>query len=171
MTSQEAPQLHPAVADALTRHGLEHRVVACPADLADTAEFCEHFGIALEQAANTILVTSKKADPPSYALCVVLGTTRLDVNSAVRRRMGVKRASFADADTTTELTGMLIGGVTAVGIDSLPIYVDAAVLAQEEVVMGGGNRTSKIFLDPGELVKLPRVEIVEDLALPRAHAH
>jgi prolyl-tRNA editing enzyme YbaK/EbsC (Cys-tRNA(Pro) deacylase) len=155
------------VADALERHGVRHEVLECSPELADTAAFCEHYGFTLEEAANTIVVTSKKVDPPSYAVCVVLGTTRLDVNRAVRGLLGVKRASFADAETTTAVTGMLIGGVTVPGIEGLPVYVDRAVLDAERVVMGGGNRSSKIVLAPAELLKLPGVRVVDGLATPR----
>ncbi|WP_457973603.1 YbaK/EbsC family protein [Arthrobacter sp. D1-17] len=155
------------VADALKLHDVRHEVLECSPDLADTAAFCEHYGFTLEEAANTILVASKKIEPPTYAVCVVLGTTRLDVNRTVRSLLDVKRASFADAETTTLLTGMLVGGVTAPGIDGLPIYVDSAVMKADRVVMGGGNRSSKIVLAPAELLKLPGVEIVDGLAAPR----
>jgi prolyl-tRNA editing enzyme YbaK/EbsC (Cys-tRNA(Pro) deacylase) len=156
--------LLPAVAKALAAHGVAHEVLECSPDLADTAEFCAHYGFSLEQAANTILVASKKVEPPRYAVCVVLGTTRLDVNRSVRALLDVKRASFADAGTTTALTGMLVGGVTVPGIVGLPVYVDQAVMDVPRVVMGGGNRSSKIVLDPAELLKLPGVEVVDGLA-------
>lgn len=142
-------------------------MLACDPSLADTAAFCEHYGFPLESAANTILVASKKVEPPKYAVCVVLGTTALDVNHTVRELLGVKRISFADADTTTALTGMLIGGVTAFGIDDLPTYIDAAVMHQSRVVMGGGNRSSKLVLDPAELLKLPAAAVIDGLAKPR----
>ncbi len=159
-------ELLPVVAEAVARHGLEVEVLACDPELADTAAFCDHYGYALDDAANTIIVTSKKVDPPMRAVCVVLGTTRLDVNRVCRERLGVKRISFADADTTAELTGMEIGGVTAPGIEGLPLWIDAAVLGRERVVMGGGNRTSKLVLDPRELLGLPGAEVVEGLANP-----
>ena len=160
----------PAVADSLAAHAIRHEVLACSPDLADTAEFCEHYGFTLNEAANTILVTSRKVDPPRYAVCVVLGTTRLDVNRRVRGLLEVKRASFADAGTTTAVTGMLVGGVTAPGIQGLPIYVDRAVIDAPRVVMGGGNRSSKIVLAPAELLKLPGVEVVDGLATPAVAA-
>ena len=164
--------LDPLVLRALHRDGIAFEALACDPDLADTAAFCAHYGFAMEQAANTILVASKKVDPPRYAVCVVLGTTRLDVNRSVSGLLEVKRLSFADAETTERLTGMTIGGVTAFGIAEFgaidpPVYVDSAVMAQERVVMGGGNRSSKLLLDPRELQKVPSVRVVEGLA----HAH
>lgn len=155
------------VRQSLLGSGVVFEVLACDPELADTAAFCEHYGFELEQAANTILVASKKVDPPRYAACVVLGTTRLDVNRKVSELLGVKRLSFADAEVTRQLTAMMIGGVTAFGIDNLPIYVDAEVMRQEQVVMGGGNRSSKLLLDPRELAKLPNVQVIDDLAVPR----
>ena len=155
------------VEQSLLKHEVICDVLQCDPALADTAAFCEHYGFTLEQAANTILVASKKADPPKYAVCVLLGTTRLDVNRKVSELLEVKRLSFAGAAVTQELAGMMIGGVTAFGIDDLPIYVDAAVMRQERVVMGGGNRSSKLLLAPAELLKLPNVHVVPDLAFPR----
>lgn len=159
--------LHPAVAKALADHGLSYEVLACPPELADTAEFSAHYGFSLDEAANAILVASRKVEPPVHALCVVLGSTRLDVNHAVRDLLGVRRVSFADAETTVAVTGMEIGGVTAPGVETVPIHVDSAVMDRPRVVMGGGNRTSKLLLDPAELRKLPGVMVVAGLALPR----
>jgi len=160
-------QLLPRVEDALAQYAITYTTLECAPELADTAAFCEHYQFSLDQAANTILVASRKAEPTKYAVCIVLGTTRLDVNQKVCALLGVKRASFADADTTVQRTGMLIGGVTAIGITDLPVYVDSAVMQRREVVMGGGNRSSKLLLDPHELLKLPNVEVVDGLARSR----
>lgn len=160
-------KLLPRVEDTLAQYEMTYTILDCTPELADTAVFCEHYHVPLDQAANTILVASRKVEPTKYAVCIVLGTTRLDVNRKVCELLGVKRASFADADMTVEQTGMLIGGVTAIGIADLPIYVDSAVMRQPHVVMGGGNRSSKLLLDPHELLKLPHVAVVEGLAIPR----
>ena len=98
---------------------------------------------------------------------MVLATTRLDVNGVVRRRLGTKKASFASADETRELTGMMIGGVTPFALPSdLPIWVDAHVMERKEVIVGGGSRSLKIRLAPEMFRRLPNVEIVDGLASP-----
>jgi prolyl-tRNA editing enzyme YbaK/EbsC (Cys-tRNA(Pro) deacylase) len=91
----------------------------------------------------------------------------LDVNQKVCELLGVKKASFADADMTAARTGMMIGGVTAIGVTDIPIYIDSAVMQRREVVMGGGNRISKLLLDPQELMKLPNVSVIGGLAKAR----
>jgi prolyl-tRNA editing enzyme YbaK/EbsC (Cys-tRNA(Pro) deacylase) len=155
------------VAGTIAKHSLAVEEVACDPDFADTAAFNEKYGFKPEQGANTILVVSKKVEPAKYAVCVVLASTRLDVNKKVTELLGVKKASFADGETTKQLTGMQIGGVVAVGApEGLPIFIDAAVIGQPKIIMGGGNRTSKILLDPQELLKLPGAQVVENLAKP-----
>jgi len=160
-------KLHPLVEEAVTQYDIAHQVLPCLPELADTAAFCEHYGFSLDQSANTILVASRKVEPTRYAVCVVLGTTRLDVNQKVCELLGVKKASFADADMTVARTGMMIGGVTAIGVTDIPIYIDGAVMQRREVVMGGGNRISKLLLDPQELMKLPNVSVIDALAKAR----
>jgi len=149
---------------ALDVLGLEYKILACDPELADTTQFCEAYNFQLDQSANAIIVASKGEDP-YYCCCLVLATTRLDVNKTVCTLLGVRKASFASADQTRELTGMEIGGVTPFGIpENLPIYVDAAVMEQQEVVIGGGNRSSKIILNPQEFTKVPNLQVIEGLA-------
>jgi prolyl-tRNA editing enzyme YbaK/EbsC (Cys-tRNA(Pro) deacylase) len=153
--------------DALERslhgHG-EYELFACDPALADTAAFCAAYGFALEDSANTIVVVGK-SDPPVYAACVVLATHRLDVNRVVKQRLGTRKASFASPDETRELTSMAIGGVTAFGLPGgLPLWVDAAVMDRNRIVLGGGSRSWKVIAPPSILLSLPNVEIVEGLA-------
>lgn len=143
-------------------------IFPCDPALADTAAFCAAYGFAPEDSANTILVIGK-SNPPTYVACVVLATTRLDVNRAVKQRLGV-RASFASAEDTRRLTGMEIGGVTVFGLPhDLPIWVDARVMERDRIVLGGGSRSRKVLASPAILRALPGVEIVEGLAteMPR----
>jgi prolyl-tRNA editing enzyme YbaK/EbsC (Cys-tRNA(Pro) deacylase) len=157
---------HADVVAALDARGVEYEVMECDPDFADTAAFCEKYGISPDESANTILVVGK-SEPRRYVACVVLATTRLDVNGMVRQRLGVKKASFASAEETRDLTGMLIGGVTPIALpDGIPVWVDAAVTKPASVVLGGGDRSTKLRMSPGALASLPGVEIVEDLAKP-----
>jgi prolyl-tRNA editing enzyme YbaK/EbsC (Cys-tRNA(Pro) deacylase) len=144
---------------------VEHEIVPCDPALADTAAFCEAYGYSPDESANTILVVGK-SDPPRYVACVVLATTRLDVNRAVRTRLGVKKASFADPEQTKAITGMLIGGVTALGLpEDLPIWVDARVVERPRIILGGGSRSCKVVGPPDVLLPQPAVEVVPDLAI------
>ncbi len=146
---------HADVVAALDARGVDYEVMECDPDFADTAAFCEKYGISPDESANTILVVGK-SEPRRYVACVVLATTRLDVNGIVRQRLGVKKASFASADETRDMTGMLIGGVTPIALpDGVPIWVDAAVMKPASIVLGGGDRSTKLRMTPAALVSLP----------------
>jgi prolyl-tRNA editing enzyme YbaK/EbsC (Cys-tRNA(Pro) deacylase) len=151
----------------LRRLGADHEIVPCDPALADTAAFCEAYGYSPDDSANTIIVVGKGETPRPVA-CVVLASTRLDVNGLVRKRLEVRKASFASADETMELTGMEIGGVTAFALPSgLPIWVDAAVMGRERIILGGGSRSIKILTPPSTLTKLDDVTVIDDLARAR----
>ncbi len=152
------------VRQQLASLGGEYEIIPCDPELADTAAFCAAYGYPLEDSANTILVIGR-ADPPRYAACVVLASTRLDVNRTVRQRLGVRRASFAAAEVTGAVTGMMIGGVTVFGLpETLPIWVDARVMQRERIVLGGGSRSCKVLAPPAILLRLPNVDVVQGLA-------
>ena len=154
------------VVDHLEALEASSELVEIDPSLADTASFCEHYGYPLDVSANAILVASRRP-AGVHAVGVVLATNRLDVNKTLCRLMGVKRASFAPADLTRELTGMEIGGVTPFGLPKpLTIYVDAAIVALDRAVVGGGTRSMKIDLDPEVFTRRPGVEVIEGLANP-----
>ena len=152
------------VTASLDALGLLYEVMTIDPDFADTAKFCERYGIPLENSANTIIVASKK-EPKQYCACVVKATTRLDVNHAVRKLMNVSKLSFATAEETRALTGMMIGGVTIFALPpDLPVYVDERLMALDWVILGGGSRSTKIKTSPEVFRRLPNTTIVPNLA-------
>src|SRR3954454_14265096 len=152
------------VREQLDRLGEDYEIFPCDPALADTAAFCAAYGFQPEDSANTILVIGK-SEPPVYAACVVLATTRLDVNKTVRQRLGTRKASFAPSEETRAITGMEIGGVTVFGLPpDLPIWIDARVMARERIVLGGGSRSSKVIAPPAILLKLPNAAVIDGLA-------
>jgi prolyl-tRNA editing enzyme YbaK/EbsC (Cys-tRNA(Pro) deacylase) len=143
--------------------GVVYEIIPCDPALADTAQFCEAYGYPLEDSANTIVVAGK-SDPAVYAACVVLATTRLDVNRVVKKRLGVRKASFANSRDTEQLTGMSIGGVTPFGLPSdLPLWVDGRVMTRDRIILGGGSRDRKVLAPPSILTAVGAV-VVEGLA-------
>jgi len=160
----EIEEIELGVRAALLKLTETFEVLPCDPELADTAAFCAHYGIDPAESGNTILVATKK-EPKTYAACLVLATTRLDVNHAVRRLLGGQKLSFASGEETRALTGMMMGGVTVFGLPpEIPVFIDSAVLEARSVVVGGGSRSSKIRIAPEVLRAIPNVAIVEGLA-------
>lgn len=142
-------------------------VAAIDPDLADTAAFCAAYDVGMEISANCVVVAGKREGVQRFAACMVLATTRADVNNVVRRLLDVRKLSFAPMDTAVSETGMEYGGITPIGLPSAwPIYVDAAVAATPLVVIGSGVRRSKIVLPGATLAELPNAQIIDGLANP-----
>jgi prolyl-tRNA editing enzyme YbaK/EbsC (Cys-tRNA(Pro) deacylase) len=133
-------------------------------EVADTAAFTERYGLSLAESANCVVVSGRRAGDERQLACVVLATTRADVNGVARRRLDVRKASFLPMDEAVAATGMEYGGITPIGLPpGWPVLVDAAVAAAESVVIGSGVRRSKLRL-PGEvLAGLPGIEVVDGL--------
>ena len=145
--------------------GLPYEVIEIDPALADTALFCEHYGFPMQQSGNTIIVASKK-EPKVFVACVVLATTRVDLNKRVRKLMGVSKASFASAQEMEVLTGMEVGGVTPLSLsEGLKLYVDSRIMKLDWVILGGGGRDHKLKISP-EVFHQLGAEIVENLAVP-----
>ncbi len=154
-----------AVTDALS--SVDIRVADIDPDLADTAAFCERYGVGLDESANCVVVAGRRGGETRMAACMVLATTRADVNGVVRRLLGVRKASFASMDDAVRLTGMEYGGITPVGLPAgWPILVDAAVADHPRAVIGSGLRRSKLSLPGATLLTLPNAQRIEGLARP-----
>ena len=161
--------LAPAVVAFLPRWARSGEVQVAPIDpdLADTEAFCAAYGVALAESANCVVVAGKRGDELRLAACLVLATTRADVNGIVRRRLDARKASFAPLEQTVEATGMEFGGITPLGLPSAwPVLVDPAVVAAEQVVVGSGLRRSKLVLPGAAVADLPGVEVIPGLGRP-----
>jgi len=140
-------------------------VAAIDPTLADTAEFCAAYDVGLEASANCVVVAGKRDGETRYAACVILATTRADVNGVARKRLDVRKASFAPMDDAVALTGMEYGGITPLGLPAgWPVLIDARVVDVPLVIIGSGLRRSKIVLPGAALARLTTAEVITDLA-------
>jgi prolyl-tRNA editing enzyme YbaK/EbsC (Cys-tRNA(Pro) deacylase) len=136
-------------------------------DLADTAAFTEAYSVPPAASANCVVVAARRAGQTTLAACVVLATTRADVNGLVRRHLDARKASFAPQDVAVAESGMAYGGITPVGLPAgWPLLVDAAVAEAELVVVGSGTRGSKLAVPGAVLAGLPGAEVLAGLGQP-----
>ena len=154
----------PKIRQFLESTKLEFEVMDCDPKLADTMIFCKEYGIDLEDSVNAILVKTKTGEL-KYAACALLATTKLDINKMIRKKLGARKVSFANIEETANLTEMHIGGVTPLTLPStLPLWIDSKVMQRNFIVLGGGNRSSKIKISLKIFNYTLNTEIVEELA-------
>ena len=163
MTSES--EIESQVVAVLDKLGVPYELFEIDPEFADTAQFCEKYGFPMANSGNTIIVGSKRG-PQKYSACIVKATERLDVNRTVRKLMEVPRVSFASAEQTMEVTGMMIGGVTPFALpEDVPIYADAMLMSLDYVILGSGSRSSKLKISPEVFRKIPNAHIVSDLSM------
>ena len=161
LASERPDLLAQAVNDALRSEAFaqvaaEVQVVEIDASLSDTAAFCEHYDIPLEQAANCVIVEAARGDKKWLAGCIILGSARLDVNGKVRRELDARKTSFAPMDIAVRETGMEYGGITIIGLPTMwPILIEEEATTKDYVILGSGMRGSKIVLPGASLRKIP----------------
>ena len=156
-------EIEASVISFLDGTGVPYEVVEIDPEFADTAEFCEKYDFPLENSANTIIVASKKK-PKTFMASVVRATHRIDVNHVVKPLMDIGKVSFARSEETAELTGMAIGGVTALALPpELPIFVDPGLMKLDYIILGGGSRSIKIKIAPAIFDSVPNARVVEGL--------
>lgn len=139
-------------------------VAAIDPALADTAAFCERYAVRLDRSANCVILAARREGRSWFAACVVLATTRADVNGLAKRHLGASKISFAAMDAATAASAMEYGGITPIGLPAdWPILIDAAVAEADRVVVGSGIRGSKISLPGRALAELPNAVVLPQL--------
>ncbi len=157
-------KINPDIERILERSTARYEILDCDPELADTAVFCEHYGYPPNKSANAILVKAKSGEE-RFVACVLLASTRLDVNKTVRKRLGARRVSFASQQETREQTGMELGGVTPLGLpEQIELWVDSRIADLDYVILGAGTRAAKIVVSPEIFLSTPNTSFVEGLA-------
>ena len=139
-------------------------VAEIDASLSDTAAFCDHYQVGLDHAANCVVLEAKRGDTSRFVACVILATTRADINGLVRRTLDARKVSFAPMDQAVAQTGMEYGAITPVGLPpEWTILIDKAVIDTAHVIIGGGVRGSKLAVPGNFLATLPNAQVLDGL--------
>ena len=153
--------LHETIKPLLEKKAEEIEIFACSSEFSDTESFCNKYNFLLEDSCNAILIKSKKPEV-FYSMFCILGNQRLDVNRKAKGAMNTRKVSFASKDEAEEVTKQVYGGISPLGLDKdINIYIDENVMKREKIFIGGGNRTTKIFLAPLELLRLTNGSLLD----------
>ena len=133
-------------------------------EFSDTAGFCEQYGVRMDQSANCVVLRAKQGDKSFFAVCLILGSCRADINGVVRKTLDAKKVSFAPMEQAVSESSMEFGAITPIGIPlEWPLLIDKAVVDTEYVVIGSGVRVSKLVVPGSLLAALPHAMVIDGL--------
>ena len=146
----------PATA-AIAAAGIAHRVVRT--ERAGSAEEAAALqGIPLGALLRTIVVRRGEED---YLFVLVPAGRRFDW-PRLRDHLGVRRLTLPDAEEARVVTGYERYTITPFGsARAWPVIVDAAVLSEPTVSVGGGAFGVNLHLRPDDLVGVLHADVVE----------
>lgn len=167
MSAKEHPELvTPGVAENILQlaDGEKIGVAEIDPNLSDTMAFCAEYKVGINQAANCVILEAKRADKTWFAACVILGSTKADVNGLVRRTLDARKVSFAPMEKAVSVSQMEYGAITPIGLPfTWSILVDQAVADSDYVIIGSGVRKSKLAIPGSVFASLPNVQILSGL--------
>ncbi|MDQ3801035.1 MAG: hypothetical protein M3384_16555 [Acidobacteriota bacterium] len=139
-------------------------VAPIDAEYADSAKFCEHYGVDRKDGANCVIAVAVRGENRTFAACLIPVNCRADLNNTARKALGARRVSFAPLDEVLAETGMEYGGITPLGLpESYPVLIDSRIAETERLIIGGGFRKSKLSIPGKALTELPNAVVVEGL--------
>ena len=142
---------------AIAAAGVPYRIVRTePAGSAEESAAMQ--GIPLAALLRTIVV---RRDADDYLFVLVPAGRRFDWPK-LRAHLGIRRMTLPDADEAQRATGYVRYTITPFGSTTAwPVLVDASVLEQSVVSVGGGVRGLNLHLAPGDLVSALAAEVID----------
>ncbi|MCX5377905.1 YbaK/EbsC family protein [Streptomyces sp. NBC_00091] len=139
---------HPLFAQALTELGLDLDVRTFPEGTRTAADAAAAIGCALSQIVKSLVFAADGVP----VLVLMDGASRVDVE-AVRRQLGARKVTRADAALVRETTGYAIGGIPPFGHRTRTRVLADRSLLEHAVVWAAAGTPHTVFpMAPQELI-------------------
>jgi len=147
---------------ALDARKIPYTVHTFPDTIRDAEQVATALGIAPEQVFKTLVVV-REDDPNAHPYLVLLpANAALDLRRFARA-VGVKGVRMASHEGAERLTGLKVGGISALALLNRPfsVYIDASALALHEMLVSGGQRGVDLQLRVADLIALTNAQPIE----------
>lgn len=142
---------------------VNYEVSPYPAQLREAEEIASQLGVPPDQLFKTLVVlppgTSGRAAKP--ILVMLPAHKQLDLKS-LSRQLNVKKLKLASHKEAENLTGLEVGGISALALlnKGFAIYLDDCAQDYEEIYVSAGQRGLDIKLAVSDLVKVTGARFV-----------
>lgn len=139
----------------LESRGIPYRPHHFSPDIHSAEGVAETVGMPPAQVFKTLVVLPATAGKP--LLAVVPGDRELDLK-ALARAAAEKKLRMASQREAESLTGLLVGGISALALLDRPfrVFLDDSAARWETILVSAGERGVNVEVAPGDLARLTR---------------
>lgn len=138
---------------ALDARKISYRVHVFPDTIHDAVEVAASIEKSPDQVFKTLVVIREDALNAHPLLVMVPANREIDLR-LLARELGVKSVRMAGHDQAEKLTGLKVGGISALALLHRPfdIYLDECALRYEQISVSGGQRGVDLELRVNDLL-------------------
>jgi Cys-tRNA(Pro)/Cys-tRNA(Cys) deacylase len=128
-------------------------------EIRSAADLAAALGVPAAQVFKTLVVLRERG---RALLVMVPGDCSLDLK-ALAKAVGEKKLSMATHREAEALTGLEVGGISALALmhKGFQVYADKGILGFAEAYVSAGARGVNLGLSPQDLIRVTRASVVE----------
>ena len=122
----------------------------------------EALGLSVHQVYKTLVVMRQRGKP---LLVLVAGDRELNLKR-LARAVGEKKLHMASHKEAESLTGLQVGGISALALinSGFEVYIDRAATELSRILVSAGCRGVNLTLSVEDLIRITRARVVEATA-------
>ncbi len=127
-------------------------------DIRSATDLAAALGVPPAQVFKTLVVLREHGRP---LLVMIPGDQALNLK-ALAKAVGEKKLSMAAHKQAEALTGLEVGGISALAVmhKGFQVYADEGILGFHEIYVSAGTRGINLGLDPKDLLRITKARVV-----------
>lgn len=146
---------------ALEGKRISYRVHEYPSEMRDAEDIAIFLNLSPDQVFKTLVVL-----PPEHSkkpmLVMLPADSQLDLKK-LAEAVKAKKIKMATHREAEELTGLQVGGISAVALLNKPftVYIDSSALSQDLICISAGKRGLQLQLKVDDIIKITNARPIE----------
>ncbi len=143
----------------LDRLGVSYEVYTFSPDIHSAVGVAEVTGIPAREVFKTLVLLRPNGKP---FLVIAPGDSEVDLRK-VAAAVGEKKVALASHREAEALTGLQVGGISALALRDkrFPVFLDRSALAHERIMVSAGKRGVNLRLSPQDLIRAVDAQLID----------
>lgn len=144
----------------LEGQNVDYQVVEFPESIHDARGVAEHAGIPVDHVYKTLVVQTN--EPKSKPLLVMVAADRTLDLKKLAQAVGVKKLHMARHADAERLTGLKVGGISALALlnKGFTVYLDEEAISLDYIVVSAGQRGLNLRFDVEDLIRITGATLI-----------